>query len=65
MEMNHRITFGFCLGVKCVCFHEVEFVGVSCGTTGDDEVLMSACLICELETGKSFLPADLLCLVVK
>ena len=65
MEMKHRIMFGYCLGVKRVCFHEMEFVEVICETTGDNEFLMSACLIWELETGTSFLHADLLCLVIK
>lgn len=65
MEMKHRIMFGYCLGVKCVCFHEMEFVEVICETAGDNWVLMSACLIWELETGRSFLHADLLCLVIK
>lgn len=43
----------------------MEFVKVICKTARDNEVLMSACLIWELETGKSFLHADLFCLVVK
>ncbi len=42
--------FGYCLGGKCVCFHEMEFVEVICVTTGYNEILMSACLIWELET---------------
>lgn len=63
--MKHRIMFGYCLGVKCVRFHEMEFVKVICETTGNNEVLMSACLIWELETGRPFLHADLLCLVLK
>ena len=52
MEIKHGIMFGYCL--KCVCFHEMEFGEVISETAGDGEVLMSACLIRELETGRSF-----------
>lgn len=65
MEMNHKIMFGYCPGVKCVCFHEMEFIEVICGTTGESEILMSACLIWELETARSFLHADWFILIIR
>lgn len=63
MEIKHGIMFGYCL--KYVCFHEMEFGEVISETAGESEVLMSACLIRELETGRSFFHADLLCSVIK
>lgn len=49
------IMFGYCLGVKCVCFHKMGYVKVISKSAGDDNVLMSPCLIWELETERSFL----------
>lgn len=63
--MKPGVMFGDCLGVDCLCFHEMEIGGNYLRRLGDDEVLMSACLIWELETGKSFLHADLVALAVK
>jgi len=62
--MNHKIMFGYYLGVKCVCFHEMEFMEVICETTEDGKVLMNACLIWELEASRSFLHADLFSLII-
>lgn len=39
MEIKHRIMFGFYLGVKCVCLHEMESEEVICETTGFNEGL--------------------------
>lgn len=53
------IMFGYCLRVKCVCFHKMGFVKGISKRAGDNTVLMSPCLIWELEMERSFLCFDL------